>query len=1058
MNKRFFTILLPLLLLTLFIQAQDKQVSGTVTDAQNNQPQPGITVQAKGTAATTQTGEDGSYNISVAPGATILVFSGVGFVTQEITINSDNINVVLASDSKQLGEVVVTALGISRQKKALGYSVQEVKGAELDTRPTNALSAISGKVAGLQVTSVGGNVGGSSRILLRGIRSISGNNQPLFVIDGTPIDNSDLSTLTAASGSAGKDYGNMIQDLNPDDIESFSVLKGPSASALYGSRAGNGVILITTKKGKLNKPVEIAVNTGIEIEEVTRLPRRQKTYGGGFQSTFKKVTIAGTEYNIPEYEVDESWGPKLDGTPVLHWYNLDPEYPDLYLKPEAWAYPKNNVNTFFETGLANTNNVSISGGNNVSTYRLSFTNKNVSGTVPNSSLNRNTVNFSGSTKAGKLSFFNNFTYTKNNAKGRPWSGATNRGIMLEAFQWGMVQVDYEKLKNYQRPDGSQILWNRSGWQNTPAGEAARFIDNPYWSANKSYMEETRDRFYGNVGATYDVNDWLKLTARVNADYYNFQFQDRIAVYSRSQSQYQEYNNTFSEFNYEFLASASKTWDLFSLNANVGGNIMDRNTRISDAVTQGGLIIPEYYNLKNASSVLINSNKYHKRINSVFASASLGWNSLLYFDATFRSDWSSTLPAGHNNYLYPSFTGSFVVSELNALRDIPWLSFAKVRLGWAQVGNDAEAYSLQRFYEPQQAFNGLPAYQVPAGLNNNLLKPEISSSYEAGINVSVFNNRLGLDVTYYDTRSRNQILNTPVSGAFGYTSKFINAGLVTNKGLEIVLNAIPIRNKDFEWNTSANWARNRNEVVKLIDGVNTFQLTNTLVSLVAREGQPYGQLLGYDFIYAPDGQKVVQANGTYARTQQLVPLGSVLPDFLWGFQNRFRYKDFDLGILIDGRAGGKFFSQTYKVSMYAGLHPSTVANNIRETGAALEGVKGEVTYNADGTYTVKNTSPNDVVLSAQAWSRDKYNGPTSQVIFDADFIKLREVTLGYTLRTQGNILKSVRFSLYGRNLWNIYTASKDIDPEFTNSGGNIQGIEGGNIPIPLTLGFNVNLRF
>lgn len=1059
MNRKVFTFLISALLLFSFVQAQNRVVTGTVTDALTSQPQPGITVKAKGAATSTQTNENGVYSINVAADITILVFSGVGFATQEVTITGNDVaDVALSNESKQLNEVVVTALGISRQKKALGYAVQEIKGSELETRPSNALSAISGKVAGLQVTSAGGNVGGSSRILLRGIRSISGNNQPLFVIDGTPIDNSDLSTVSAASGSAGKDYGNMIQDLNPDDIESFSVLKGPSASALYGTRAGNGVILITTKKGRLNKPAEIVINTGIEIEEITRLPRRQKTYGGGFQTTFKKVSIDGTEYNIPEYEVDESWGPKLDGTPVLHWYNLDPEYPELYLKPEPWSYPKNDINSFFQTGLANTNNISISGGNANSTYRLSYTNKNVKGTVPNSSLYRNTVNFSGSTQAGKLRFFNNFTYTKNTSEGRPWSGATNRGIMLEAFQWGMVQVDYEKLKNYQRPDGTQILWNRSGYQNTAAGEAARFIDNPYWSAYKSYLEESRDRFYGNVGASFDATDWLKLTARVNADYYNFQFQDRIAVYSRSQSQYQEYNNTFSEFNYEFIASANKTWNQFSLNALVGGNILDRTNRISDAVTQGGLIIPEYYNLKNASSVLLNSNSYHKRINSVFASASLGWNNLLYIDGTIRNDWSSTLPAGKNAFAYPSVTGSVILSQLEAVQNISWLNFAKVRLGWAQVGNDTDPYQLQNTYESQQAFNGLPSYQLPAALRNSALKPEISTSYEAGINIVVLDNRLNLDVTYYNTRSRNQILNTPVSSAFGYSSKFINAGLITNKGLEIVLSGAPVRSKNFEWNTSVNWAKNKNQVVKLIDGVNTFQLTNTLVTLVAREGQPYGQLLGYDFVYAPDGQKVVQPNGTYLRTQQLVPLGSVLPDFLWGFQNRFRYKNFDLNILVDGRAGGKFFSQTYKVSMYTGIHPSTVENNIRETGAVLEGVKGEVTFNGDGTYTVKNTTPNDTQISAQTWARDKYNGPTTQVIFDADFIKLREVSLGYTLQTQSQLIKGVRFSLYGRNIWNIYTASKDIDPEFTNSGGNIQGIEGGNIPVPLTLGLNVNIKF
>ncbi len=1052
-------ILLSLLALTLvfYAQAQERIVTGRVTDNQNTALE-AITVQVKGTSVSGTTNENGIYTISVPEGVNFLVFSGIGFTTKEAQITGGILDIILTNSSQELSEVVVTALGITRQKKALGYSVQEVKGNELDTRPTNALSAISGKVAGLQITSAGGNVGGSSRILLRGIRSISGNNQPLFIIDGTPVDNADLSTPTAASGSAGKDYGNMIQDLNPDDIENISVLKGPSAAALYGTRAANGVILVTTKKGKLNRPIDVTVTTGLEIEKISRLPARQKTYGGGFLATFNKETINGTEYNIPEYAVDESWGPKLDGTPVLNWYALDPEYPELYLKTSPWEYPKNDVYSFFETGVTNTNNIAISGGSDKTTYRLSYTNRNVNGTVPNSSLYRNTLNFSGSTKAGKVTFFNNFTYIKNNATGKPWSGATNRGIILEAFQWGMVQVDYEKLKNYQRPDGTQILWNRSGWQNTPSAEAARFIDNPYWSAYKSYLTEDRNRFFGNVGATYDVNEWLKLTTRVNADYYNYQFQDRIAVYSRSQSQYQEYNNTFSEFNYEFLASANKSFGQFSLNANAGGNIFDQKRRVSDALTQGGLIVPEYYNLKNASAVLINSNSYHKRINSLFASASLGYDDWLYLDATVRNDWSSTLPVNNNSFLYPSVAGSVVLSQLGVLQDLSWLNFAKVRVGWAQVGNDTDPYQLLKAYEPQQAFDGLAGYQTPSILPNQQLKPEISSSWEVGLNLITLNNRLGLDVTYYNTDSRNQILGLPVSSAFGYSSKIINAGLINNKGLEIVLNGTPVKNKNFQWTSSVNWARNSNKVVRLEEGVNTLLLTNTLVTLVAKEGEAYGQLLGYDFVYAPDGQKVVQDNGTYLRTPQLVPLGSVLPDFLWGFQNRFNYKNFDLSFLIDGRAGGKIFSQTYKVAMYAGIHPSTAENNIREDGAILDGVKADVTFNADGSYEVKNGVVNDTRISAQTWSRDKYNGPASQVIFDADFIKLREVALGYNLKVVNSLVKNVRFSVYGRNLWNIYTAGNYIDPEFTNSGGNIQGIEGGNIPIPLTLGFNINVKF
>ncbi|WP_138476734.1 SusC/RagA family TonB-linked outer membrane protein [Dyadobacter bucti] len=1058
MKSQFYLLLL-LLFGAGYASAQDRVITGIITDSGDGSPLPGASVAIKGTSSGTLSDASGAYSLNVPADASVLVVSFIGYIAQDVPVGSrDKIDVALNSDTKLLNEVVVTALGISREKRALGYAVQEIKGEALQTRPTNALSALSGKVAGLQVVTSGGNMGGSSRVLLRGINSISGNNQPLYVIDGTPIDNADLNSAATSAGSGGKDVGNMIQDINPDDIENISVLKGPSAAALYGTRAANGVILITTKKGKENSKVNLTLNTGVEFENIVRLPKRQQLYGGGFSPTFQKATINGNEYNIVEYAVDESWGPKLDGTPVLHWYNLDPENTAEYLKPQPWAYPKNDVHTFFETGVANTNSLSLSGGNANATYRLSYTNKNVKGTVPNSSLKRNSINFSGSSQLGKLKVFNNFNYIKNQSTGRPWTGATNRNIILEAFQWGAVQVDYDKLKNYKRADGTQILWNRSGYQNTPAGEAAKFIDNPYWSAYESYLEENRDRFYGNVGLVYDVNSWLKLSGKVNADVYQYQYQDRIAVYSRTQSQYQEYNNNFSEFNYELLASANKSWGDISLNVNAGGNIMKQRRRISDAVTQGGLIIPEYYNLKNASSVLINSNAYQKQINSIFGSFSLGWKSLLFVDGTIRNDWSSTLPIGKNSFTYPSLTTSLILSELDGIKDIAWLDFAKVRLGWAQVGNDTDPYQLQRAYEATQSFDGMAGYKLPERLNNQSLKPEITSSWETGLSLQALKNRIGLDITYYDNVSRNQIINIPVSSAFGYDSKVINAGKINNKGVEVTLTGTPVRQNGFEWNSSINWSRNRNKVIALAPGVNTFQLANSLVTLVAREGQPYGQILGNDFIYAADGQKVIKADGTYDRGQQLTPLGSVLPKYLFGFQNNLTYKNFNLGFLIDGRVGGKFFSQTYKVAMYAGILDKTADNNIRETGVVLDGVKGTVTYNSDGTYSVTNTAKNDTRITAQAWARGEYSGPTPQTIFDATFVKLREVTFGYSLPLTAKAVKSVYFGVYGRNLFNVYTASKYIDPEVTSSGGNIQGIEGGNIPVPATYGLNVNVKF
>ncbi|VTP93234.1 SusC/RagA family TonB-linked outer membrane protein [Sphingobacterium daejeonense] len=1038
------------------VQAQNI-LRGKVLD-ELNQGVSGATILEKSTQKQTLTNQDGEFSLdSPNPTAQITV-RFLGYQDQTVSVNStESKTIILVPSNDVLEEVVVTALGISREKKALGYAVQEVKSTELQTRPTNALAALSGKVAGLQVISSGGNMGGSTRTLLRGINSIAGSNQPLYVVDGTPIDNSDLNSAGTINGSAGKDVGNMIQDLNPDDIENISVLKGPSAAALYGSRAANGVILITTKRAGKGENVSIDVNTGLEFENIVRLPKRQHLYGQGYSQTFQTVNIDGKDYKIVDYASDESWGPKLDGTPVLQWYNLNPEDAADYLNPSPWLYPEHDVTYFFNTGLANTNNVAISGNSGQTNYRFSYTNKNVRGTVPNASLGRNTLNFSGGTKLGKLSVNTNINYIHNNSIGKPWTGASNRNIILEAYQWGAVQVDYKRLENYKRADGTPLAWNRTGWQNTPAAEATRFIDNPFWSAYESYLEEKRDRFYGNVGVQYEVADWLNVGAKVHGDIYQFSTEDRIAVYSRSASQYEETSNRLNEYNYEFLATAKKNWDKVSLVANVGANLRNQSRKVDYGITQGGLIIPNYYNLKNASNVKIENFKYNRRIASVYASASLGYHDYLFLDATVRNDWSSTLPTNANSFIYPSFTGSFVFSQVPGFQ-ADWLSFGKVRLGWAQVGNDTDPYQLYKAYDVEQSFNGLSSNKLPSTLNNSELKPEITSSWETGINLQFFRNRLGLDVTYYNNVSRNQILPIPVSSAFGYEAKVLNAGRVENKGLEIILNGTPIQNDNFEWNASLNYSRNKNKVLKLDELVNTLTLSSSLINLVAREGQPYGQLLGYDFVYA-DGQRVVKEDGTYLRTSQLVPLGSVLPDYLFGFQNNFRYKNFNFGFLIDGRVGGSFYSQTYNVGMYSGILDRTAENNVREDGLILDGVKADVVFNPDGTYTTSNVRENDTRITAQQWGRNESTGPTTFSIFDGTFVKLREVTLGYNIPLNDpKVVKGVRISAYARNVWNIYTKSKYIDPEFANSSGNVQGIEAGNIPTPLTYGFNVNLKF
>jgi outer membrane receptor protein involved in Fe transport len=525
--------------------------------------------------------------------------------------------------------------------------------------------------------------------------------------------------------------------------------------------------------------------------------------------------------------------------------------------------------------------------------------------------------------------------------------------------------------------------------------------------------------------------------------------------------YQEYSQKYEEFNYELLATANKSWSDHSFVANVGANYLQRNRRISDISTSGGLIIPNYYSLNNATSTIINPTTgiYKKQLSSVYGSISYGWKGTVYLDGTFRNDWSSTLPVEHNSYFYPSVTSSVILSELPGLRNSNWLSFAKLRLGWAQVGNDTDPYQLYKVYEAVSSINGRSAYTLPNQLNNINLKPEITSSLETGLQLQFFKDLINLDFTYYNNSSRNQIISLPTSAAFGYSSMLINAGEINNRGFEVILGINPVKSRNWDWNTTFNFSRNINKIIELSDAVNKLNLSTTLVTLTAQEGKSYGQIEGYDFVYAPDGQKVVGENGLHMRTQQIVPLGSVLPDFLWSFQNGLRYKNLRFNFLVDSRVGGKFFSQTYSVAMYSGILPETAANGIRETGVVSDGVTADVTFNADGTYSVTNIAPNTKNVTAQAWARNYSNGPTAYSIFDATFIKLRELSLGYDIKLSENSpVKSIGTSLYARNLFYLYRKSKTIDPELTNSSGNVQGIEGGNMPTPLTYGINLSFRF
>lgn len=1077
---RKFTIFLAFMLLSgLQVVLAQTTITGTVTSADDGAPLIGVSVVVKGTTIGATTDLDGKYELTVPEDATTLVFSYVGMTTKEIEIGGRTmINVELESAAFAMDEVVVTALGISREEKSLGYAVQDVNAEELTkARPNNALQALSGRVSGVQISSNTGNMGGSSRVLIRGASSVAGENQPLFVVDGVILDNNNFTSIDQARGGGGYDYGNAANDINPDDIESVSVLKGPAASALYGSRAANGVILITTKKGKARaaagkKGIGVSINTGMTFDQVSKLPNYQNQYGGGFgwdtlwysehPEAFGNRTsghyqlIGGDSYDLmPNYAVDESWGEELNGQMHRPWYSFNEEgIPEHFAENVPWVAHEDNVKNYFKTGQTWTNNIALTGGNENAYFRLSYTNMQQHGVYPNSKLDKNTINFSGSAKLGeKLTAFTNFNYVYTKGKARAGTGYDNvgRNVMGSFNQWFQRQLDMEKIQQYWiNPDGTQNSWNRTSWDNA----FPKYWDNPYWVQYMNYPQDQRNRLFGNIGMTYEFNDWLSVTGKVNKDFYADRRNERVAYGSNSTSYYREEIRQISETNAEFLFQVNKylTEDL-SLKANFGGNQMTRKYYRNQMQTQGGLTIPNFYNLANTTSpISVDDYMREKRINSLYGSASFGWRSMLYLDLTLRNDWSSTLPEGDNSYMYPSATASFVFSELGAIKNLDWLTFGKLRVGWAQVGNDTDPYQIYPVYNAKENFGSNPLYTVPNQLNNIDLKPEQTTSWEVGADVKFLNNRLGFDVTYYSMETSDQIFDVPLSGTTGYTSRIINAGKMTNKGIELMLMGTPVKTKDFSWDIYLNLAHNKNELVELTEGIDSYQFVNApfAVSVNATVGEPYGTIKGRGFVYE-DGQKLVDGAGMYVRTSDVVVLGNVMPDYTGGLGNTFNYKNISLSVLFDFRQGGDLFSTSYLWGMYSGMLEETVENNIREDGIVLEGVMEDP--DNPGTYI-----PNTNVADANTYGLNHYFN-AGMNMFDASFIKLREVSLTY--RLPDNLLKKVPFqnvaiTFVGRNLL-VWSELEHIDPEHVVNAGNIQGVEGAQVPPLRSFGFNLSFN-
>jgi len=1051
--------------------AAQTRVSGTVVSGDDGQPVIGASVLVKGTNIGTITDSEGKYALSLPAQAKILVFSYVGMTIVEKEAKT-GLKVTLQTDSRQINEVVVTALGIKREKKALGYSVQELNSDLNNAKESNFVNAISGKVSGVQIKQAS-TMGGSANILIRGNKSFIGNNQAMFVIDGVPVDNSNTNSTDVADGLGGYDYGNAASDINSEDIESISILKGAAASALYGSRAANGVILVTTKKGKAQKGVGISVNSGLLFTSADKstLPKIQKEYGAGYGDYFDYADINGDgkdETIVPTYD-DASWGHKFDPTlKVVDWVGLDPFDKVNYGRQVPWVAAKHDIRDFFETGAKYSNNIAIDGGNEKGTYRLSYTNVSEKGIMPNSKMNKNNAAFSGSYNFTKnLSFDSNVSYTNDANVGRYGTGYDPGNPMQSLGQWFQSNVDINDLKQYVvSSNGAQRTWNYGDPINGDLSPI--YHNNIYWTRNVNYENDGRNRLFGYINAKYKIAPWISLEGRASTDYYSEMQEERIAIGSNQTSKYSKYLRTFIETNYDVMLKANRTFGEFTTTGLLGVSRRRNEVASTYAYTVGGLLVPGFYNLMNSKSpIFTKENDELLGVNSGYANFTFGYNSFLYLDLSGRVDKMSTLPSANDTYFYPSISGSIILSEISALKKFKPLSFAKFRLNYAEVGNGAPAYSTGKYYTQNTNWSTLGVFSLSSVLSNPNLKPERTRSIEAGLEANFFEKRIGFDLSLYKTNSIDQIMPVNISRASGYNQRYVNSGEIENKGVEFSFNATPIKVGGFTWDLRVNWTKNVNKVISLYEGVDNILLTDSWdISLNLAKGQPYGILRGTDFVYT-NGKRTVDATGHYLYATNTdgsnktdCNLGTVLPDWTGGISSTFSYKGLSLYLLVDISKGGKVYSVDQKYGVATGLFAETAGLNDkgvakRDAVTAGGGIKYDAVY-ADGKV---NTTYIDADTWGTAWDYDQI--PTAEYVYDASYVKLRELSLSYTIPAK--LVKKTPFtkisaSFVGRNLWIIHKNTPYFDPETSQSAGNIQGIADGAYPSTRTLGFNVSLSF
>ncbi len=1047
------------LLASVVIQAQEVTVTGMVTSVEDEEPIPGVNVVIQGTTIGITSDFDGNYSIDTNKGA-ILVFSSIGFTDQKITVaESTTINVQLEESSEELDEVVVTALGISRKEQSLGYAISKVDGEELaEVKSINAVNSLSGKVAGVDIAQPNTGAGGSSKVIIRGNSKLLGNNQPLYVIDGVPMDNQQLGD---AGQYGGQDLGDGISSINPDDIETMSVLKGPAAAALYGTRASNGVILITTKgfdtKGGNKFNVNFSSNMTVdnivgEYEDV------QHVYGQGIKTPPKDIGDATGMW---------SWGDKMN--PNLEFISFDGQIRDYGIKQD-------HIKSFFRTGSTIQNTVAFSGGNEDTNFRFSASDVHMTDIVPNSGLNRQNFSLTGSMNMWKkLRVDAKINYTLEDVDNRPYLGysGANTALSLLGLPGNIDQSWLEE--SVVDENGDYVFWN----------SATRII-NPYYSLYHMKNESKKNRVLGYASFTYDVNDWLdvKIKSGIDSYTYNYYNYSPRTTPLAEWGEMTEINSRTTESNSEFLVTVTKEInDNFDFVASVGGNHMQYQSKLTQILGKGqindGLIA-----ITNYGEFIPSYNDLRKEVNSIYGFANFAYKDYLFLDITGRNDWSSTLPEDNNSYFYPSFTGAFIFTKAFENIKSKALSFGKLRASYAEVGGDTNPYQTGLTYEsfPYQ-FDGSSLTTVGSTvIPNKGLLPSRTKGYEFGLDAKFLDWRIGLDVTYYNQTTFDEIIRLQVPTSTGFESAIRNAGEINNSGWEVMVNFVPVKTEDWRWDLTFNFANNVNKIVKLDENSKVLELARAdwISSLiVAEEGGEYGDILGYDFKRTEDGTPIIAANGMPIRSDEQVKLGNGQYKFTGGITNTVAYKGFKLRALVQMKYGADILSMTNQRLYQYGTHIGTLegregweqSEREREAAGVLpsdwvatdgylaEGVvqtgtdvDGNPTYEANTTFV----DPRDY------WGNVANGHITQPFVYDASYIKLREVSLSYTFG--GQTLESIPFidgmtvSAIGRNLWLIYSDVPNIDPESSYSISNGQGYEYGSLPQRRSVGFNLNINF